>query len=108
MTIEPIGYLPAISQVSPASSAMASMAPADAGAASATRSFTDWLMVQAQEGSSKLARAEDGLQALASGENVSLHHVMISLEEARLGFQLMAQVRNRLLESYQEIMRMQI
>jgi flagellar hook-basal body complex protein FliE len=30
------------------------------------------------------------------------------MEEARLSFQLMLQVRNRLLESYQEVMRMQV
>lgn len=48
------------------------------------------------------------LQALASGEALELHNVMIKLEESRLAFQLMLQVRNRLLESYQEVLRMQI
>lgn len=56
----------------------------------------------------QLKAAQVDLQALASGETGDLHRVMIRLEESRLGFQLMLQVRNRLLESYQEVMRMQV
>ena len=33
---------------------------------------------------------------------------MIRLEEAALSFQLMLQVRNRVLEAYQDVMRMQV
>jgi flagellar hook-basal body complex protein FliE len=36
------------------------------------------------------------------------HQVMLALEEARLSFQLALQIRNRLLEGYQELMRMQV
>ena len=45
---------------------------------------------------------------LMSGKNVSLHQAMISMEEASVSFQMMVEVRNKLLDSYQEIMRMQI
>ena len=48
------------------------------------------------------------LQQLAAGEPVNLHQVMIGLEESRMSFQLLMQVRNRLLEGYQEVMRMQV
>jgi len=48
------------------------------------------------------------LQQLASGAPVNLHQVMIGLEESRMQFQLLMQVRNRLLEGYQEVMRMQV
>lgn len=48
------------------------------------------------------------LQQLASGAPVNLHQVMIGLEESRMSFQLLMQVRNRLLEGYQEVMRMQV
>jgi flagellar hook-basal body complex protein FliE len=46
--------------------------------------------------------------ALQGGQNVPLHQAVISMEEANVSFQLMVEVRNRLLDSYQEIMRMQI
>ena len=48
------------------------------------------------------------LQDLQSGQNVSLHQSMIAMEEASVSFQLMVEVRNRLLDSYQEIMLMQV
>jgi flagellar hook-basal body complex protein FliE len=48
------------------------------------------------------------VNALQSGQNVPLHQAVISMEEASVSFQLMVQVRNKLMESYQEIMRMQI
>ena len=43
-----------------------------------------------------------------AGQNVPLHQAMIAMEEASVSFQLMVEVRNKLLESYQELMRMQI
>ena len=108
MSIDPIGFLPASQAVRMSSSFPAQAPGTDDVAAPGAHGFVDWLSAQAATTSGQLVRAEEGLQALASGENVSLHHVMIGLEEARLSFQLMAQVRNRLVESYQEVMRMQI
>lgn len=48
------------------------------------------------------------VNALQSGQNVPLHQAVIAMEEANVSFQLMVEVRNRLLDSYQEIMRMQV
>jgi flagellar hook-basal body complex protein FliE len=45
---------------------------------------------------------------LASGKDVELHQVMLAMQEADLTFQLALQVRNKLVEAYQEIMRMQV
>ena len=57
---------------------------------------------------SQLQATQVDLQRLAAGDVENLHQIMIRLEETRLSFQLMMQVRNRLLESYQEVMRMQV
>jgi len=56
----------------------------------------------------KQAAASHAVTGLLSGQNVSLHQAMISMEEANVSFQMMVEVRNRLLDSYQELMRMQI
>jgi flagellar hook-basal body complex protein FliE len=62
--------------------------------------------LQQVDGSLQASQAD--LQRLAAGDVSSLHQVMVRLEESRLSMQLVLQVRNRLLESYQELMRMQV
>src|SRR5678816_140526 len=47
----------------------------------------------------KQAAAAESVNALMSGGNVSLHQTMIAMEEASISFQLMVEVRNKLLES---------
>ena len=56
----------------------------------------------------QLNSSELALQQLAAGAPVNLHQVMIGLEESRMSFQLLMQVRNRLLEGYQSVMNMQV
>ena len=75
---------------------------------SAQSSFSSMLGQMVQDVNSKQNVAAQSLQDLQSGQNVSLHQTMISMEEASVSFQLMVEVRNRLLDSYQEIMRMQV
>ncbi len=70
--------------------------------------FAAWLQKSFAEANGKLASADQQVARLAAGDTDNLHQVMIALEEAKLSFQLMVQVRNKLLESYQDILRMQI
>jgi flagellar hook-basal body complex protein FliE len=58
--------------------------------------------------SGKQAAASEAVAGLATGAGVPLHQAMIAMEEASVSFQLMVEVRNKLLESYQELMRMQV
>ncbi len=51
--------------------------------------------------------ADSSIQGLVSGEETSVHNVAIKMEEAGIAFDLMMQVRNKLLEAYQEISRIQ-
>jgi flagellar hook-basal body complex protein FliE len=60
------------------------------------------------EVSAQQSAGADAVSGLLSGKNVSLHQAMISMEEASVSFQMMVEVRNKLLDSYQELMRMQI
>nr|WP_051541327.1 flagellar hook-basal body complex protein FliE [Caldalkalibacillus mannanilyticus] len=45
---------------------------------------------------------------LITGEITDIHQVMIAAQKASLSLQLTVQVRNKVVESYQEIMRMQV
>ena len=56
----------------------------------------------------QLLSSQVNLQALATGEVQNLHDVMIRMEESRVSFQLLMQVRGRLLEAYQDVMKMQV
>lgn len=62
--------------------------------------------VQEVDGKMKAAAADQG--KVLSGETNNLHQAMISMQEASLAFSLMVEVRNKLVDSYQELMRMQI
>jgi flagellar hook-basal body complex protein FliE len=102
MTTDPISFLPAQRPVELQPAAL----PGASGAAPAD--FASWLTQSLDGVNQQLVQADRGLQSLATGEAQNLHQVMISLEQARVGIQLVAQVRNRLLDAYQEILRMQV
>jgi flagellar hook-basal body complex protein FliE len=50
-------------------------------------------------------RLED---AVAKGENINIHEAVIAGEKAGLSFRLLMQVRNKMIDAYQEVMRMQV
>ena len=53
-------------------------------------------------------QSDQAIQKLATGENRNLHETMIAVEKASISFLFMSQVRNKALEAYQEVMRMQV
>ena len=55
----------------------------------------------------KQTEAGQAWQGVLSGQGVPLHQAVIASEEAAVSFQLMVEVRNKLMESFQELMRMQ-
>jgi flagellar hook-basal body complex protein FliE len=52
--------------------------------------------------------ADKAIEGLAKGDTNNIHQTMIAVEEANLSFNMMLQVRNKLLAAYEEIMRMQV
>ncbi len=85
----------------------ASAAPA-AQVAEPSGRFATWFDGQVDQLNTQLVQAEQGVQQLAAGNAASLHDVMIRMEEARLSFELAVQFRNRVMEAYQDVMRMQV
>lgn len=53
-------------------------------------------------------QADDAAKKLAMGQAEDIHQVMITIEQARLAMQMTVQIRNKVVEAYQEISRMQI
>lgn len=56
----------------------------------------------------QLQQANQAVDQLALGGNVSVQDVMIAMEKARLSLDFAVQVRNRIVDAYQEFMRMQV
>ncbi len=52
--------------------------------------------------------ASDIAQKFALGQVSDIHDVMIAAEKAGVSFELVMEIRNKLIEAYQEIMRMQV
>ena len=71
-------------------------------------SFAQMLSGGVESVNQKLLQADAAATAFALDDSVPLHQVTYALEQARLSFELMLQVRARLVEGYQELMRMQL
>ena len=114
MTAPMIEAMSAVSFLPPAQPVQLSGITADAFALSATsvnpasHGFASMVGEGLTNVNQKLMAGQVSLQRLASGDVQNLHEVMMSLEETRLSFQLVMQVRNRVLEAYQDIMKMQV
>ncbi len=74
------------------------------GVEKATQSFEQMLSSLDQSQQS----ADDLVQKLSLGENVDLHQVMIGLEENDVNFRVALAIRDKLVDAYREVMRMQI
>lgn len=70
--------------------------------------FSNLIGQQVNQLDAALQRADQAAASLALGENIPVHEVMLTIEKARMSLQLAVEVRNRAVESYQELMRMQL
>lgn len=52
--------------------------------------------------------ADNKVQSFIKGEDVTMHDVMLSMQESQISMQLLIEVRNKVVEAYQEINRVQI
>jgi flagellar hook-basal body complex protein FliE len=69
--------------------------------------FQDTLKTYIHQVDKELKQAGDRQLEFAVGRRHDLHEVMIATEKAGISFRLLVQIRNKLLEAYQEVMRMQ-
>ena len=53
-------------------------------------------------------QADMSIEKLAAGEVADVHQVMKAVEEANIALELMLEIRNRIVDAYQEIMRMPV
>lgn len=77
-------------------------------AADPASSFAELLKGSLEKVNTDLKTAEALSQDFALGKDVELHEVVLASEQANLALQLTIQIRTKMLEAYQEIMRMQL
>lgn len=70
--------------------------------------FAEMLRDALSQVDQKQKAAAEKIKQFATGEVQDLHEVMLAVQEAGLSLQLTLQVRNKIVEAYQEISRMQI
>jgi len=78
------------------------------GAAGAGASFVDSLGQAMQSLNGQLTTADASMADFASGGKADIQSVMLDMQEASIGLKVGIAVRDKLLEAYQEIMRMAI
>jgi flagellar hook-basal body complex protein FliE len=71
-------------------------------------SFADTLRDYLQDVSDLQREADKAVVGLATGKVDNLHEVLVAMGEADVSFRLMMEIRNKLLEAYREITRMQV
>jgi flagellar hook-basal body complex protein FliE len=73
-----------------------------------SQGFIQMLGSQVSELNGSLDQADQAARALAAGEDVPVHDVMIAMEHARLKLQMAVEVRNRIVDAYQNLTNMQL
>lgn len=71
-------------------------------------SFSDSLTKAVNEVNQLQHQSDVMIEKLSTGETKNIPEVMIAVEKADIALKLMVQVRNKMIEAYQEIMKMQV
>jgi flagellar hook-basal body complex protein FliE len=73
-----------------------------------TKAFGNMLADMIQDAGKLQNEADQAITQVQMGGKGSVHEAIIALEKADISFRTMLQVRNKILEAYQEVMRMQV
>ena len=71
-------------------------------------SFKDTLNGFLSDVNSMQNKASESVKKLAAGEITDVHQVMESAEEANVAFNMMMEIRNKVMDAYQEVMRIRL
>lgn len=73
-----------------------------------TKSFGDTLTQAVDKVNEMQVAADVKMEKLATGESTNISEVMVAAEKADIALKLMMTVRNKVIDAYQEIMKMQV
>ena len=75
---------------------------------SGKNSFSDVLSKSVEKVNDLQKQADNAIDDLVLGDNKDIVQTMIAVEKADISFRLMMQIRNKIIQAYEEIMRMQV
>lgn len=70
--------------------------------------FSDYVQRSLADVNRQMLNADEAIENLATGKNQDIHNTMISMQKAEISFELVMQIRNKLISAYDEIRRMSI
>ena len=93
----------------PAAAGRVPSAPSGSLAAGSTaKPFAEFLTEQIDKVNQAQTDADTAVAAVATGRSKNLHEMMISLEKADISLKALTKVRSKVIEAYQEVMRMNL
>lgn len=81
--------------------------PGAAGSSSGA-SFGGMVQKMLTEANAQQLQADQAVQQLATGQSDSIHETMLAMAKADLSFRMLMEVQGKVVEAYQEVMRMQV
>ena len=82
--------------------------PVKAEAAQGGPSFKDFLLQSIQEVNSMQQQADRAVEKLATGDDVSPAEVLTAVQKADIAFRMMIQVRNKMVDAFNEVQNLRI
>ena len=73
-----------------------------------TTTFGEVFVESLQKVSNLQQEADEAIEGLATGERADIAQTMIAVQKASLSFEIMKQVRNQLVQAYEEVLRMPV
>ena len=78
------------------------------GGAKKEQNFSEFLINSIKDVNDLQLHANNSIEKLATGNKTNIHETMLAVEQADIAFKAMNQIRQKVLDAYKEVMRMQI
>lgn len=75
---------------------------------SQVKSFDDTLKEFVSDVNQLQSHAQDATNKMIAGDPIDVHEVMVAAEKAKTSFELLMELRNKTIEGYRELIRMQV
>ena len=82
--------------------------PTAVGKAGEATSFSELLRNSVEQVNQMQSEADTAIKEMVAGRSKNIHETMLAVERADVSLKMMMQVRNKIIDAYKEVMRMQV